>query len=68
MKTLGRELVEPFGQFWELYGEETGIAWELVEEGHSAVFGALGADLTAPALLEWTRLPDDDLAYHAATS
>ncbi len=65
MKTLGRELVEPFGRFWELYGEETGIAWELVEEGHSAVFGALGADLTAPALPQWTRLPDDDLAYHA---
>ncbi len=66
MKTLGRELVEPFGRFWELYGEETGVAWELVEEGHSAVFGSLGADLTAPATPEWTKLPDDDLAYHAA--
>ena len=66
MKTLGRELVEPFGSFWELYGEETGIASELVEEGHSAVFGSLGADLTAPAVPEWTKLPDDDLAYHAA--
>ena len=66
MKTLGRELVEPFPLFWERYGEEIGVAWELVEEGHSAVFGGFGADLTAPALPEWAKLPDDDLAYHAA--
>ena len=66
MKTLGRDLVEPFGRFWELYGEEIGVAWELVEEGHSSVFGGFGADLTAPALPEWAKLPDDDLAYHAA--
>ena len=66
MDVLGRRLADPFDAFWERYGAEIPAAIEHIEEGHSAVFGDLGADLSAPDEPAWAGLPDDDLAYHVA--
>ena len=66
MKVLGRELPPPFDEFWELFESEIPVAVEQIEAGHSAVFGDLGYDLSAPYLPAWAALPDDDLAYHVA--
>ena len=44
MDVLGRRLVDPSDSFWERYGPETPASLKHVEEGHSSVFGDLGAD------------------------
>ena len=66
MKVLGRELPPPFDEFWQRFRAEIPVATELIETGHSAVFGDQGYDLSAPDLPGWAALPDDDLAYHVA--
>ena len=66
MDVLGRKLVDPFDSFWERYGPEIPVSVEHLEEGHSSIFGDLGADRGAPDEPPWAGLPDDDLAYHVA--
>ena len=66
MDVLGRRLADPFDSFWERYGPEIPASVEHIEEGHSSVFGDLGADRSAPDEPVWAGLPDDDLAYHVA--
>ena len=66
MEVLGRRLADPFEAFWEQYGPEIPASVERIEEGHSSVFGDLGADRSAPDEPVWAGLPDDDLAYHVA--
>ena len=66
MDVLGRRLADPFDAFWERYGPEVPATVEHIEEGHSSVFGDLGADRSAPDEPAWAALPDDDLAYHVA--
>ena len=66
MDVLGRRLADPFDSFWERYGPEVTASVEHIEEGHSSVFGDLGADRSAPDEPAWAGLPDDDLAYHVA--
>ena len=66
MHVLGRRLADPFDAFWERYGPEIPASVEHIEEGHSSVFGDLGADRSAPDEPVWAGLPDDDLAYHTA--
>ena len=48
------------------FGSEIPASVECIEEGHSSVFGDLGADRSAPDEPVWASLPDDDLAYHVA--
>ena len=66
MEVLGRRLTYPFDAFWERYGPEIPAAAEHIHQGHSSVFGDLGADRSAPDEPAWAELPDDDLAYHVA--
>ena len=66
MDVLGRRLADPFDAFWEQYGPEISASVEHIEEGHSSVFGDLGADRSAPDEPAWAGLPSDDLAYHVA--
>ena len=66
MEVLDRRLVDPFDAFWERHGPEIPASVERIEQGHSAVFGDLGADRSAPDEPAWAGLPDDDLAYHVA--
>ena len=66
MRVLGRELVDPFTEFWEEYSPELPVVESDVEKGLSTVFGDQGSDATAPYEPRWMSLPDDDLAYHAA--
>ena len=66
MEVLGRKLTDSFDAFWALYGTEIPASVERIEEGHSSVFGDLGADRSAPDEPIWAGLPDDDLAYHVA--
>ena len=66
MDVLGRRLADPFDAFWERHGAEIPATVEHVEEGHSTVFGDLGADRSGPDDPVWAGLPDDDLAYHVA--
>ena len=66
MDVLGRRLADRFDAFWEQYGPEISASVEHIEEGHSSVFGDLGADRSAPDEPAWAGLPGDDLAYHVA--
>ena len=66
MEVLGRRLADPFDAFWMQYGPEIPASVEHIEEGHSSVFGDLGADRCAQDEPDWASLPDDDLAYHVA--
>ena len=66
MDVLGRRLSDPFDAFWEQCGPEISASVEHIEEGHSSVFGDLGADRSAPDEPAWAGLPGDDLAYHVA--
>ncbi len=66
MRVLGRELADPFTEFWEELAPELPVVESDVEKGLSAVFGDQGADATAPYEPRWMSLPDDDLAYHVA--
>ena len=66
MKVLGRELADPFTEFWEELASELSVVEEDIEMGLSTVFGDQGADAVAPDGPRWMSLPDDDLAYHVA--
>ena len=66
MKVLGRELADPFTEFWETFSPELTVTENDIENGLSTVFGDQGADATAPYEPRWMSLPDDDLAYHVA--
>lgn len=66
MEVLGRRLADPFDAFWTRCGPEIPASVERIEEGHSSVFGDLGADRSFPDEPAWAGLPDDDLAYHVA--
>ena len=66
MRVLGRDLVNPFDAFWDAFASELSGLEAQVAEGHSAVFGDQGSDLTAPHVPEWLSLPDPELAYHVA--
>ena len=66
MKVLGRELVDPFADFWRTFSPELSITCDEVARGMSSVFGDQGSDVTAPYPPRWTSLPDNDLAYHVA--
>ena len=66
MKVLGRELVDPFGEFWDEVSAELSVNADQIESGLSGVFGDQGVDVTAPYPPRWMSLPDDDLAYHVA--
>ena len=66
MEVLGRRLADPFDAYWKQFGPEIPASVEHIEEGHSSVFGDLGADRSAPDEPAWASLPDDDLAYHVA--
>ena len=65
MEVLGRELVDPFTEFWESVSHEIPVEAEAIERGLSPVFGDQGVEHTGPAP-RWMSLPDDDLAYHVA--
>ncbi len=66
MKTLGRELVEPFAEFWRSIAPELLITPADIESGAAAVFGDQSAYAARPDPPRWISLPDDDLAYHVA--
>ena len=66
MEVLGHRLADPFDAYWKQFGAEIPASVEHIEEGHSSVFGDLGADRSAPDEPVWASLPDDDLAYHVA--
>ncbi len=65
MQVLGRELVDPFTEFWESVSHELAVEGDAIERGLSAVFGDQGVDF-AGSSPRWMSLPDDDLAYHVA--
>ena len=66
MRVLGRELADPFSEFWDEVSPELGVGAGDIERGLSSVFGDQGADATTPYAPRWLSLPDDDLAYHVA--
>ncbi len=66
MRVLGRELADPFTEFWEELAPEIPVVESDIEKGLSTVFGDQGADATTPYKPRWMSLPDDDLAYHVA--
>jgi hypothetical protein len=66
MRICGRSLDEPFNTFWNHYRNEIMVPIELIEEGHSSVFGDLGADRTDSGTPEWVGIPDGDFSYHVA--
>ena len=66
MKVLGRELADPFTEFWDEVSLELRVGADDIERGLSSIFGDQGADATVPYAPRWTSLPDDDLAYHVA--
>ena len=66
MRVLGRELADPFTEFWQEVSPELQVGADDIERGLSSVFGDQGADAIAPYEPRWMSLPDDDLAYHVA--
>ena len=66
MRVLGRDLVDPFDEFWETVSHELPVESGDIERGLSSVFGDQGIEFSAPATPRWMALPDDDLAYHVA--
>ncbi len=65
MQVLGRELVDPFTEFWESVSQELKVDPDAIERGLGTVFGDQGVEFSASAP-RWMSLPDDDLAYHVA--
>ena len=63
---LGRDLPDYFLRYWDTISRDVDLPVEYIEEGHSAIFGDKGFDVTGPELPDWMGLPDDDLAYHIA--
>ena len=66
MQVLGRDLVDPFTEYWEAVSRELPVDPDAIERGLSSVFGDQGVEFSAPAMPRWMSLPDDDLAYHVA--
>ena len=66
MQVLGRDLVDPFTEFWEAVSHELPVDSDAIECGLSSVFGDQGLEFSAPAMPRWMSLPDDDLAYHVS--
>ena len=67
MQALGRNLVDPFTEFWEAVSHELPVNCDAIERGLSSVFGDQGVELVGAAKMpRWMSLPDDDLAYHVA--
>ena len=66
MQVLGRDLVDPFTEFWEAVSHELPVDSDAIERGLSSVFGDQGVDLAGGRMPRWMSLPDDDLAYHVA--
>ena len=65
MQVLGREIVDPFTEFWDSVSHELPVDSDAIERGLSTVFGDQGVEFAGPAP-RWMSLPDDDLAYHVA--
>ena len=65
MQVLGRELVDPFTEFWESVTHELPVDADAIERGLTPVFGDQGVEFAGSAP-RWMSLPDDDLAYHVA--
>ena len=65
MQVLGREIVDPFTEFWDSVSHELPVDSDAIERGLSTVFGDQGVEFAGPAP-RWMSLPDDDLAYHIA--
>ena len=66
MRALGRNLVDPFTEFWEVVSRELPVDSDAVERGLGSVFGDQGVEFSGPHAPRWMSLPDDDLAYHVA--
>ncbi len=66
MRVLGRDLVDPFTEFWEAVSHELPVDSDSIERGLSSVFGDQGVEFAGTATPRWMSLPDDDLAYHVA--
>lgn len=66
MRVLGRDLVDPFTEYWEAVSHELPVDPDEIERGLSSVFGDQGVEFSTPAMPRWMSLPDDDLAYHVA--
>ena len=66
MRVLGRDLVDPFTEYWEAISHELPVDPDEIERGLSSVFGDQGVEFFTPAMPRWMSLPDDDLAYHVA--
>ena len=66
MQVLGRDLVDPFTEYWEAVSHELPVDPDAIERGLSSVFGDQGVEFSASAMPRWMSLPDDDLAYHVA--
>ena len=66
MQVLGRDLVDPFTEYWEAVSHELPVDPDAIERGLSSVFGDQGVEFSTPVMPRWMSLPDDDLAYHVA--
>ena len=66
MRVLGRQLVDPFGKFWNAFTSEMPVSADEVERGLASVFGDQGVEYSGGFAPRWMSLPDDDLAYHVA--
>lgn len=66
IRVLGRGLPDYFERYWNIVSADVDVPVEYIEEGHSAIFGDKGFDITTPQMPDWMDLPDDDLAYHVA--
>jgi len=66
VKVLGRNLVDPFSEFWSDIEEDLFISYDEVKNGSEKVFGDQYFDLGSSPNPRWLALPDDDLAYHVA--
>ena len=66
MRVLERKLAVPFDEFWELLGEEIGVATDLIERGDVEVFGPEGYREESDRLPRWMETPDAALSYHVA--
>ena len=66
MKVLGRNLVDPFSEFWNDIEEDLFISYNEIKSGSEKVFGAQYFNPRTSVRPGWLILPDHDLAYHVA--
>ena len=66
MKVLGRNLVDPFPEFWSDIEDDLFITYYDVTSGSEEVFGDQHFDSGSSVTPRWLTLPDEDLAYHVA--